>query len=348
MVKIAGSFLKIQNDFDKIKVLDHVCDLIHVDVMDGKFTEKATLPLTKMRDVILELNKPFDVHLMVNDVRKYVDEVAEVNPSYITFHLEACENVDGMIEYIHGKGFKAGIAINPNTNVEDIYPYLKKLDLVLIMSVKAGAGGQTFIDITDKLNNLIKYRDDNELSYLIEVDGGINDSTIRMVRDADIVVIGSFITGSENYQSQIYKLKKVLRNGFTLAELLGVIVILSILGLIAVTAIDSNLREGRYDSCVVQRKNLIEGAKTLVIDYPNLLPTTSSSTEINVKALQDGGTINGQTFKGGYIEEDLVNPMTDEPYVSSTDGVSVVITTTNGSDFDYTVNFGNADEDCHK
>lgn len=345
MVKIAGSFLKIQDDFDKIETLDRVCDLIHFDVMDGKFTEKPTLPIEDMKEVILDLKKPFDVHLMVKDLKKYIDLVAPLNPSYIIFHLEAAENVLEVINYIHSKGIKAGIAINPATKVEEIYPYLNMLDIVLVMSVKAGAGGQAFIDITDKLDNLLKYRRDNNLSYLIEVDGGINDTTIRMVRDADIVVAGSFITGSENYQTQVYKLKKALRNGFTLAELLGVIVILSILGLIAVTAIDSNLKESRYDTCMVQKNNLIDAAKMVTIDYPDILPENSEEVVISVKVLHDGGEINGQVIKGGYIEDELENPMTDKPYA---DDDSVVITTSNGSDFEYTVSFANPDEDCHK
>ena len=346
MVKIAGSFLKIQDDFDKIKSLDLVCDMVHFDVMDAKFTERATLPISKMKEAVLSLDKPFDVHLMVRNLKKYIDEVAGLNPSYITFHVEATLDVLEIINYIHGKGIKVGIAINPETDIEKLYPYLKLIDLVLVMSVKAGAGGQTFIDITDRLSKVLKYREDNNLSYVIEVDGGINDTTIRFVRDADIVVAGSFITNSENYQSQVYKLKKALRNGFTLAELLGVIVILSILGLIAFTAVDSNLKEGRYDTCMVQRTNLIEGAKTLVTDYPDLLPGAAGQTVIPVLALDEGGTVNGQTFKGGYIEHNLVNPMTDKPYIES--DVSVIIKSDNGSSFEYTVNFANPDEDCHE
>ena len=117
MVKIAGSFLKIQDDFEKIKTLDRVCDLVHFDVMDGKFTEKATLPIEKLKDVILDLKKPFDVHLMVKEIKKYIDLVAPFNPSYIIFHLEATKNAIELINYIHFKGIKAGIAINPKTKV---------------------------------------------------------------------------------------------------------------------------------------------------------------------------------------------------------------------------------------
>ena len=349
MVKIAGSFLKVQSDFDKIKALDSVCDYIHYDVMDGRFTERPTLPINKMKEDLSKLKKPLDVHLMAVDNMKYIDEVIDLKPSYITFHLESTDKVSEIIDYIHSKGIKAGIAINPDTEVNKVMPYLNDVDMVLVMSVKAGAGGQPFIDITDKIDKLIEYRDENSLPYIIEVDGGINDNTIRMVKKADVVVAGSFITDADNYQSQVYKLKKSLRNGFTLAELLGVIVVLSILGLVAVTAIDNSLKSSRYDSCLVQEKNLTEGAKMVMIDYPNLLPTSSSSSvTIPVSVLQNGGTINGQVIDSGYIEKDLINPMTDKSYVSSSSGVSVRVTTTNGTNFDYTVVYGNNDESCHR
>lgn len=348
MVKIAGSFLKIQDDEKKIRELDKVCDVIHVDVMDGKFTERPTIPLVKMKEILRGIKNKFDVHLMVLNLKKYIDEVALFNPNFITFHIESTLNVQEIIDYIHSKGIKAGIAINPDTNIEKIYPYLDSVEMVLVMSVKAGAGGQHFIDITDRLHELIDYRKKNDLNYLLEVDGGIDDTTIKLVQDADIIVTGSFITDSENYQSQIYKLKKALRNGFTLAELLGVIVVLSILGLVAITAIDNNIKKSRYDSCLVQQTSLIEGAKMVMLDHPNLLPAVGSSVTISAEQLQDGATINGEVIDAGYIEDDMINPMTDKPYVDSTGGVSVEITTTNGSSFDYTVVYGNDDESCHR
>lgn len=347
MMKIAGSFLKIQNNFEKIKKLDEVCDYIHFDVMDGQFTERPTLALSQMTS-LKDLKKPIDVHLMVLDLKKYIDEVLEFKPEIITFHIEACKDVKGIIDYIHANKVKAGVAIDLDTDVNKVLPYLDDIDLVLVMSVKAGAGGQVYTDITDKLNKLYEYRSENGLSYLIEVDGGINDTTIGMLKKADIVVTGSYVTNAENYQSQIYKLKKVLRNGFTLAELLGVIVVLSILGLVAVTAIDNNIKKGRYDTCLVQEKNLTEGAKMLVTDYPNLLPSAGGVLEIPVNVLQDGGTLNSQVIDNGYIDDNLVNPMTDEPYVDSAGGVLVRVTTNNGSNFNYKVIYNDADEACHR
>ena len=143
------------------------------------------------------------------------------------------------------------------------------------------------------------------------------------------------------------KLKNILKNGFTLAELLGVIVILTILSLVAVTAIDSSIKQSRYESCLVQKKNLIEGAKTLLIDYPKLLPESGyGSFDIAVSILQNGGTIDGIKVNGGYIEDNLINPMTEKPYIESPSGVFVTVSM--GPGIDYKVTFGNSQEDCHK
>jgi ribulose-phosphate 3-epimerase len=343
-MQIAGSFLTIQDDKDKILSLVDTVDLLHFDVMDGVFTEKKTLPFNKLL-FLKNINKAIDIHLMVKDIKKYIDDVVSFNPKYITFHLEASSNPNDIIDYIHKYNIKAGIAINPNTDLELIYPYLNKIDLVLIMSVEAGKGGQKFIDITNKINELITYKHQHNSSFLIEVDGGINDETIKKVKNVDIAVSGSFITNSDNYNIQVQKLKS---NGFTLAELLGVIVILSILGLIAVVAVDSSIKNSHYNTCLVQSKNLTEGAKMLTIDYPSILPAKGSTLDIPVSTLENGGKINGVTVNGGYIESGLINPMTNKAYTASTTGVSVHITNQNGNDYDYQVVFTNTKESCHK
>lgn len=345
MLKIAGSFLKIQNEKDKILNLSKTCDLIHFDVMDGKFTEKPTVDISKM-EFLKELKKPINVHLMVEDVKSYALNAKKVNPNCITFHYEV-GNIAENINYIHSLKTKVGIAINPGTDIDKIYPYLSQIDLVLVMSVVPGKGGQKFIDITNKIDKLKKYRDENQLKYLIEVDGGLNSETIKKVKNADIAVIGSYITDSLDYKKNVLKLKNILKNGFTLAELLGVIVILTILSLVAVTAIDSSIKQSRYESCLVQKKNLIEGAKTLLIDYPKLLPESGyGSLDIAVSILQNGGTIDGIKVKGGYIEDNLINPITEKPYVESPSGVFVNVSM--GPGIDYKVTFGNSQEDCHK
>ena len=298
-MKIAGSFLKIKDDIDKIKELERTTDQIHFDIMDGIFTDNKTSINEKIK-----IKKDIDIHLMVSDIKSYVDKVLKYNPKYITFHLEATDNIIENIDYIKEKNVKVGIAINPDKEIKKIYKYLNKIDLVLLMSVPPGKGGQKFIDISQKLNKVYNYRKENNLSFIIEVDGGINNETIKKVEKADVVVCGSFITDSTNYQKQVKLLKN---NGFTLAELLGVIIILSIISLISFSAIDKNLKEGRIKTCKAQEKNIIEGVKTWAIDDPSILPTETPTT----KTIQD-------LESNGYIEERLINPMTDNEYKDGT------------------------------
>ena len=200
---ISGSFLKIQNDSKRILEFAKSMDQIHFDVMDGKFTERSTTPpnMISFGDVV----KPVDIHLMVMDVKKYVDEVISFNPEFITFHIEIGNTLE-YINYIKIRGIKVGIAINPSTDISFIYPFLDKIDLILIMSVPAGAGGQKFIDISSRIDEIYKYREKSNLNFLIEVDGGINDETIHKVMKADICVVGSFITDGD-FDERLEKIK---------------------------------------------------------------------------------------------------------------------------------------------
>lgn len=134
------------------------------------------------------------------------------------------------------------------------------------------------------------------------------------------------------------------KKAFTLAELLGVIVILGIIGTIAVIAIDSNIKKGRYQTCLAQNQNLIEGAKTLVTKYPSVLPNAGGTTTISVDILKNGGEVNGVTVEGGYIDQNFENPMTEKPY---TNNVKVVITSSNGTKFNYEVTAPD-NEKCQK
>ena len=190
---ISGSFLKIQDDSDKVREFARKMHHIHFDVMDGKFTEKSTLPPNQIN---FGISKPIDVHLMVLDVKNYVSKVIPFNPEFITFHIEIGDTLEH-INYIKNKRFKVGLAINPSTDINLIYPFLDIIDLVLIMSVPAGAGGQKFIDISDRIDKIYNYRKEKGLNFLIEVDGGINDETIHKVTKADICVVGSFITDGD-------------------------------------------------------------------------------------------------------------------------------------------------------
>lgn len=198
------SILSIKDNNSKVEQIDSLNpDYIHVDVMDGKFVsnkvDMSTLPL---------LNSKKDVHLMVYDIYEYIDIYKKYNPEYITFHYEATDNIIDTINYIHTLGIKAGLAIKPNTSVYDIIEYLNMIDLVLVMSVEPGAGGQRFIiHSEDKVNLLYDIRNNNDYNYKIEVDGGINNITKELCKNADMIVVGSYITNSDNPKEKYESMK---------------------------------------------------------------------------------------------------------------------------------------------
>ncbi len=331
-MKISASFLKIQDKEDKILELDKYTDYMHYDVMDGNFTERKTPSL-----IGFNVRKPKDVHLMVTELKEYIDLYSSINPLFITFHVEATDNVMEYINYIKAKGIKVGLALNPDTSVDEVRPYLEYIDMVLVMSVVPGKGGQAFIDITDKLDELDSYRKDNNLNYLIEVDGGINDKTASLVSKADILVSGSYITDSDDYLGKIDSLRGIFMNkkGFTLAELMGVIVVIGIIAVIATTAVDRSIKNSRSETCFAQEKNIIEGAKTWSYDNASLLPGSGGSKTISLNELQNGN----------YVEDGLKSPMTNEVY---SNGTVVNITSSNGTSYAYKVVYGSEKEKCTK
>ena len=191
-------------------------DYFHIDVMDGKFVEKDTAEAMKEFSLTLShiTNIGLDVHLMVENIEEFIDEYIELEPEYISFHEEASktkERTMELIQTIKENGIKAGIAINPATPIENIKEYLPYVHLIIIMSVVAGKGGQKFIpESVDKIKELKKYIDENNLNVNIEVDGGINFETATLVKDAgvDMLVCGSFLVNSENRKETIKKLKE--------------------------------------------------------------------------------------------------------------------------------------------
>ena len=204
-MKISASFLSIKDNLKENIDLLTKCDIdyLHLDIMDGIFVKNKTWDISEIKNLI-NYNKPLDVHLMVSDVYKYVDEYKDLNPEFITFHYEVDLDIMDIINYIKKYNIKVGLSIKPNTKVDEIVPYLPYLDLILVMSVEPGEGGQKFIiDSVDKIKKLKELKGD----YLIEVDGGINDSTISLVKDVDIAVIGSYIT-SGNYEEKIKSIKE--------------------------------------------------------------------------------------------------------------------------------------------
>ena len=185
---------------------------LHIDVMDGNFVPmqafggKIVTDLKKKTDLIL------DVHLMISDPFKYVDNFIASNASLIVFHYEAVEEneIDKLIKHIKNNNIDVGIAIKPDTCQDVLKPFLSQLDLVLVMSVEPGFGGQTFNhSAIEKISKLAKLREENNYHYLIEVDGGINESTAKLCRQAgvDVLVAGSYVFNSDDYTKAIESLK---------------------------------------------------------------------------------------------------------------------------------------------
>lgn len=208
-MKISVSYLS--SKFSKKETLEKIeetsADYIHVDLMDGGFVPKKNFTMSEVLADLENHQKPLDVHLMVFDPILYIQDLAKLHPEYITFHVEATKDVVKTIEEIKKHNIKVGLSIKPNTNLYELMPYLSLIDLVLIMSVEPGKGGQDFIlSSVNRLDELIKIREENHLSFLIEMDGGINPDTIQLVPKLDIAVSGSFICMSDQYQPQIEKL----------------------------------------------------------------------------------------------------------------------------------------------
>ncbi len=169
---------------------------IHVDVMDGHFVPNISFGSTVMNSLLGKTKIPFDVHLMIETPEKYLKDFVTDNTQYITVHWEACPKVLDMIEQIHHYGLKAGVSINPDTDVGVLVPLLNQIDMVLVMSVFPGFGGQKFIpSALEKIRFLHQIRQEKSLDFQIEVDGGITPENIALVLDAgvDIIVAGSSI-----------------------------------------------------------------------------------------------------------------------------------------------------------
>ncbi|GAB1466677.1 ribulose-phosphate 3-epimerase [Aliarcobacter cryaerophilus] len=186
------------------------CDLVHVDVMDGHFVPNLTIGPVVVEPVSKVSSKPLDIHLMVENNNFFVDLFAPLKPKYLSFHIESEKHPHRLIQKIRSLGISPVITLNPHTKVEDIEYLLEDLDMVLLMSVNPGFGGQKFIpsviEKAKKLKELIKKRNPN---CLIEVDGGVSDKNIKELKDAgvDVVVAGSFVFGSGDYKKAIDSLK---------------------------------------------------------------------------------------------------------------------------------------------
>ena len=208
-MKVSATFLSSSNvpvDLRKLNETD--VDYIHVDVMDGKFVPNKTMPFREMRNIYKYTDKRLDVHLMVDDPKKYIPLYAELNTEYITFHVEVMEHIEECLELIKSYGIKCGLALRPSTPVKSLVPYLPLLDLVLVMSVEPGKGGQKFIlSSQEKIEEVRALLDSYHSKAVINVDGGINNETKDKCQECDILTSGSYIINSESFQQRIDSLR---------------------------------------------------------------------------------------------------------------------------------------------
>ncbi len=191
-------------------ILDCV-DYVHLDVMDGEFVPNISFGYSFIKSLRKLTDKPFDTHLMMVHPNHYIKQFVEAGSDYITFHIEADCDAKETIDLIHSFNVKAGISIKPNTSVDEIKDLLPYLDMVLVMSVEPGFGGQKFMPVAiDKVKLLSELKKKNNYKYLINIDGGIKDSTAVYIKDyVDLAVSGSYILNSETPKENALKLKEL-------------------------------------------------------------------------------------------------------------------------------------------
>lgn len=189
---LACDFLNVESELKRLE--NAKADWVHLDVMDGVFVPNITFGYDLISSMRKKSNLFFDVHLMIIDPINYIDHFVKAGSDLITFHFEANSNPLEVIDLIKKQNVKAGISINPGTKVSEILHLVKDIDLILIMSVEPGFGGQSYKPETgEKIKELIEYRKEFNLDFQIQVDGGINETTIENVRDVDVVVAGSYV-----------------------------------------------------------------------------------------------------------------------------------------------------------
>lgn len=213
MLKIAPSILAA--DFSKlaeeVKCVDSLgADYIHIDVMDGHFVPNITLGPGIVKCLRPHTNLPFDVHLMIENPDQYIKDFKDAGADIITVHVEACRHLHRTLQLIKQYDMQCGVVLNPHTPLEMIKHVLHEVDWILIMSVNPGFGGQAFIpDSLSKISTLNQWRKEQNLSYIIEVDGGVNEETARLCEaaGADVVVAGSAVFSAADRGLAIQKIK---------------------------------------------------------------------------------------------------------------------------------------------
>ncbi len=206
---LSADFANLQRDVEMINRSQ--ADWFHVDVMDGVFVPNISFGMPVVKAVHRHAKKPLDVHLMIVDPDRYIKDFKACGAEILTVHYEACPHLHRTLQAIRAEGMKPGVAINPHTPVTALSDILGDVDLVLLMSVNPGFGGQSFIENTFvKLSQLKALREERGLSFLIEIDGGVNDSNAAKLihAGADVLVAGNYVFASNQPEEVIAVLKK--------------------------------------------------------------------------------------------------------------------------------------------
>jgi ribulose-phosphate 3-epimerase len=207
---LAADFANIQRDFEMIN--SSKADWFHIDVMDGVFVPNISFGMPVIMAMKKHAQKPLDIHLMISNPDKYISKFRQVGADILSVHYEVCPHLHRTLQAIKAEGMKAGVAINPHTPVSMLSNIIQDIDLVCLMSVNPGFGGQSFIDHTyEKTQQLKKLILDNKANTLIEIDGGVNNKNAKSLiqAGADVLVAGSFIFKSKNPLDTISELKLI-------------------------------------------------------------------------------------------------------------------------------------------
>ena len=207
---LSADFNNLGKDVEMIN--NSEADWFHIDVMDGVFVPNISFGFPVISHINKLAKKPLDVHLMIVDPDRYISDFMKVGAEYLTVHYEACTHLHRTIQNIHTNGMKAGVSLNPHTSVELLFDIIEDVDLVLLMSVNPGFGGQKFIENTySKIARLREMAEEKETKLIIEIDGGVDNSNAEKLIDmgADALVAGSFVFKSENPTKTIASLKSL-------------------------------------------------------------------------------------------------------------------------------------------
>ena len=207
---LAADFANLQRDSEMLNTSE--ADWFHIDIMDGVFVPNISFGMPVLKAIARHAKKPLDVHLMIVDPDRYIEEFAALNAAILTVHYEACTHLHRSLQKIKSCGMKAGVALNPHTPVHLLKDIIQDIDLVCLMSVNPGFGGQSFIEQTfEKVKELKALINQKGAATLIEIDGGVTDTNAKALTEAgaDVLVAGSFVFKSDDPKATIARLKSI-------------------------------------------------------------------------------------------------------------------------------------------